>query len=141
MTASTCSRAKGTATARPASTWSGSSPNFPATGWSRGPASPSGASVPKAGTGPALPWKSNTTPLCPCRETMPRISLVNLWRTLRPVLAPVVLCALVLLILREPLAWWLSGEEKYDQEALKEWVREATISQTLPELVAKYLLQ
>jgi signal transduction histidine kinase len=70
---------------------------------------------------------------------MPRISLVNLWRTLRPVLAPVVLCALVLLILREPLAWWLSGEEKYDQEALKEWVREATISQTLPELVTNYI--
>ena len=72
---------------------------------------------------------------------MPRISAVNLWRTLRPVLAPVVLCALVILILRDPLAWWLSGEEKYDQEALKEWVREATISQTLPDLVAKYILQ
>jgi hypothetical protein len=58
---------------------------------------------------------------------------------LRPVLAPVILCALVILILREPLAWWLSGEEKYDQEALKEWVREATISQTLPELVGTYI--
>ena len=70
---------------------------------------------------------------------MPRISPLNLWRYVRPVLAPVVLCALVILILREPLAWWLSGEEKYDREALKEWLREATISQTLPDLVANYI--
>ena len=70
---------------------------------------------------------------------MPSISPVTLWRYLRPVLAPVILCALVILIVREPIAWWLSGEEKYDQEALREWVREATISQTLPDLVASYI--
>src|SRR5436309_13229899 len=121
--------------------WSGSNPSLPATGWIPGPPSRSGALARRTGIRRPLPWKSSTTRPCRFRETMPRISAVNLWRTLRPVLAPVVLCALVILILREPLAWWLSGEEKYDQEALKEWLREATISQTLPELVANYIAQ
>src|SRR4029077_19678830 len=41
--------------------------------------------------------------------------------------------------LREPLSWWLHGEEIYDQEAIKEWVREARVFTTLPELVRGYL--
>jgi len=72
---------------------------------------------------------------------MPRTSLANLWRYVRPILPPVLLCALVVLVLREPIVSWLSGEEKYDQEALKEWIREASISQTLPDLVADYVTQ
>jgi signal transduction histidine kinase len=72
---------------------------------------------------------------------MPRTSLGTLWRYVQPILPPVLLCALVILVLREPIAWWLSGEEKHDQEALQEWIREARISQTLPDLVADYIAQ
>src|SRR6266542_4074936 len=36
-------------------------------------------------------------------------------------------------------ACWLGGEERYDREALKEWLLEAKVYQTLPELVADYL--
>lgn len=63
----------------------------------------------------------------------------QLWSVIRPFLAPIFLCALVLLTLREPLVWWLQGEERYDQEALREWLREARVFQTLPELVQAYL--
>jgi signal transduction histidine kinase len=62
-----------------------------------------------------------------------------MWRYFRPVLAPTILCALVILTLWEPISSWLSGEEKYDQEALKEWLREARVSQTISELVREYL--
>jgi signal transduction histidine kinase len=72
---------------------------------------------------------------------MLRSSLFTLWRYVRPVLAPVVLCALVVLTLREPITWWLSAEERFDQEALREWVREARVNRTLPELVHAYLGQ
>jgi signal transduction histidine kinase len=72
---------------------------------------------------------------------MPRTSLGNFWRYLRPMVPPVILCALVVLTLREPISWWLAGEEKYDQEVIREWIREARIDQTLPELVGEYLQQ
>jgi signal transduction histidine kinase len=72
---------------------------------------------------------------------MPRSNLAKLWRYVRPILPPVLLCALVALVLREPIVLWLSGEEKYDQEALREWIREARNSQTLPDLVSEYLTQ
>jgi signal transduction histidine kinase len=50
------------------------------------------------------------------------------------------LWGLVAFTLREPLGWWLSGENKYDEEALKEWLEEARVGDdTLPELVDKYL--
>lgn len=65
----------------------------------------------------------------------------KVWRGVRAVLPPVVLAALVVLALREPLDWWLHGEEIYDQEAIKEWVREARVFTTLPELVKSYLEQ
>jgi signal transduction histidine kinase len=70
---------------------------------------------------------------------MPRTSFATLWRLVRPILPPVLLCALVVLVLREPIVLWLSAEEKYDQEALREWIREARNSETLPDLVGEYL--
>src|SRR5262249_61009370 len=65
--------------------------------------------------------------------------LRHLWRGVRPLLAPLLLCALVVLTLREPLVWWLHGEEKYDREALKEWLVEARNVKTLHELLGEYL--
>ena len=53
-----------------------------------------------------------------------------------PILAPVLLCASLFLLLREPMQWWLHGEEIYDEQAIKEWLREARIGfKTLPELL------
>ena len=61
----------------------------------------------------------------------------SLWWFSRALVAPVVLATLVVLALREPVRWWLYGEEIYDQEAIKEWVREARVDNTsLPELVS-----
>ncbi|MFO0965173.1 MAG: hypothetical protein U0793_06260 [Gemmataceae bacterium] len=60
-------------------------------------------------------------------------------RWLRDLLVPALLALLVWFVLREPLAWWLRGDELYDKEAIKEWVREARVYQTLPELTQKYL--
>jgi len=45
----------------------------------------------------------------------------------------VLLTGLALLTLREPIAWWLGGEEQYDREARKEWLLEAKVYQTLPK--------
>src|SRR5271155_1491388 len=45
----------------------------------------------------------------------------------------------VFLPLREPLVWWLHGDQIYDQEAIKEWLREARVYSTLPELSREYL--
>jgi signal transduction histidine kinase len=61
------------------------------------------------------------------------------WRVIRALLPPLILGALVFLTLREPLAWWIQGEQIYDQEAIREWVREARVYTTLPELVQSYL--
>ncbi|MBM4067476.1 MAG: HAMP domain-containing histidine kinase [Planctomycetes bacterium] len=72
---------------------------------------------------------------------MSRIDVGRCWRLLRPVLPPALLAVLVFFTLREPLEWWLSGEEKYDQEALREWIRETRINQSLSELVRDYLNQ
>ncbi|MCI0681210.1 MAG: HAMP domain-containing histidine kinase [Gemmataceae bacterium] len=63
----------------------------------------------------------------------------SLWQTVRALLPPLILAALVVLVLREPVAWWLHGQEIYDQEAIKEWIREARNVKTLPELVKEYL--
>lgn len=60
-------------------------------------------------------------------------------RFLRGVLVPVGLAVLMFLALREPIAWWLRGDDIYDQEAIKEWVREARVYQSLPELARSYL--
>ena len=66
------------------------------------------------------------------------LALRYLWLA-RTLLFPAVLAALVVFALREPLSWWLHGEEIYDQEAIKEWVREARVGfRTLPELVKDF---
>src|SRR6516165_5590180 len=53
-----------------------------------------------------------------------------------PVAAPLLMCGLLLLLLQEPLRWWLHGEEIYDEQAMVEWLREARIGfKTLPELL------
>jgi signal transduction histidine kinase len=70
---------------------------------------------------------------------MPVTRLRTIWRYLRPILPPVLLCALVALMLREPVEWWLYGQEKFDQEAVKEWVREARAPHSLAELTVIYL--
>lgn len=63
----------------------------------------------------------------------------RLWPFTRAVLPPTVLAVLVIVVLREPLSWWLHGEEIYDQEAIKEWIREARVFTSLPELLRGYL--
>jgi two-component system, cell cycle sensor histidine kinase and response regulator CckA len=56
------------------------------------------------------------------------------------ILAPVLLCGCAYLLLRVPLEWWLRGEEIYDEEAIKEWVRESRVGvKTLPELLRELL--
>lgn len=60
-------------------------------------------------------------------------------RWLRDLFVPALLAVLVFVVLREPLSWWLHGGELYDQEAIKEWLREARVYQTLPELAGSYL--
>jgi signal transduction histidine kinase len=61
------------------------------------------------------------------------------WRYFRPLLAPLLLAGLLFFTLREPVLWWLQGQQRYDEESLKEWIEEARPDQTLPELTAAYL--
>src|SRR5262245_66088249 len=63
----------------------------------------------------------------------------HLWQYLRVALVPLLLVGLAVVTLREPVVSWLSGEERYDQDALKEWLLEAKVYQTLPEVVGDYL--
>jgi len=65
--------------------------------------------------------------------------LQHFGRYFRPLLAPLLLGGLLFFTLREPVLWWLQGQRRYDEVSLKEWVEEARIVQTLPELVAAYL--
>jgi signal transduction histidine kinase len=63
------------------------------------------------------------------------------WRYFRPLLAPLLLGGLLFFTLQEPILWWLQGQQRYDEESLKEWLKEARIGQrqTLSELAASYL--
>ncbi len=54
-------------------------------------------------------------------------------------LPPVILIAMGFVSLREPVTWWLRGQEIYDEEAIQEWIREARIYTTLGDLVQQYL--
>lgn len=67
----------------------------------------------------------------------------NLIRTLRRIAGwavPIVLLAIVVFTLRGPVALWLRGSELFDEEAMREWIREARIeSATLPDLTRIYL--
>src|SRR5262249_44244346 len=68
---------------------------------------------------------------------------ITFWRYVWPVLPPILLCGLFLLVLLQPLDWWLHGDEKFDEEAMIEWVREARPGQlkSLPELTREYVEQ
>ena len=72
---------------------------------------------------------------------MATTNLVRAGHLVRAVAPPVLLAILVYFALREPLTWWLHGEEIYDQEAVREWVREARVqgASNLPELVKGYI--
>jgi signal transduction histidine kinase len=64
----------------------------------------------------------------------------RLWSLLRSGWVPLLLVGLAALLLWEPVTAWLEGDDRYDQEAMSEWVREARIYETLPELVAQLLV-
>ncbi len=67
-----------------------------------------------------------------------RLRVRPLWQFARPLLVPVVLLVLAVFTLREPVLYWLYGEEHFDREALREWLREATVFETLPDLAGSY---
>jgi signal transduction histidine kinase len=57
-----------------------------------------------------------------------------------PMLAPLLLCAVVFYFMREPLDYWRHGDQLYDEQAMKEWVREARVGdRSLPELLRDFL--
>jgi signal transduction histidine kinase len=69
------------------------------------------------------------------------VRLQALGRFAGPLLPPLLLCGLLYLLVHEPLQWWLRGEEIYDEQAMKEWVREARVGiRTLPEML-KYFAE
>src|SRR5437588_7159758 len=72
---------------------------------------------------------------------MPATERGRWWRYLRGLAGPLLLWGLVIATMREPIQTWLGGEQKYDQAALKEWIQEARVSQTLPEMIDNYLTQ
>lgn len=57
-----------------------------------------------------------------------------------PMLAPLLLGAVVFYLVREPLAFWRQGEMLYDEQAMQEWVREARVSSiSLPDMLNDFL--
>ncbi len=62
-------------------------------------------------------------------------------RYARALAAPVLLWALLLVALREPIRAWLRGENSYDRDALQEWLEEARAGnrETLSEMIDAYL--
>jgi signal transduction histidine kinase len=64
------------------------------------------------------------------------------WRYARALAAPVLVWALLAVALAQPVRTWLSGEDRYDQAALQEWLEESRgFRATLPEMVESYLLR
>ncbi len=62
------------------------------------------------------------------------------WRYARVWAAPLLLWILVVFALREPLQYWLHGEERYDEASLQEWLDEARgYRGTLREMIDDYL--
>jgi signal transduction histidine kinase len=70
-------------------------------------------------------------------HTMTFMQPRRFWSFVRALWLPVLMVGLAFLMLREPLVAWLQGDDRYDQQALSEWVREARVYQTLPELAEK----
>ena len=63
----------------------------------------------------------------------------QVWPIVRALGVPLLVAGLAFLLLREPIAFWLRGEDTYDQEALAEWIREARLDKTLHELVRRLI--
>lgn len=61
------------------------------------------------------------------------------WSLIRAAWLPALMTGLAFLLLREPLQLWLEGEDRYDQDAIAEWVREARVYVSLPEAVESFL--
>ena len=62
------------------------------------------------------------------------------WRRIGGLLVPALVVGLLIASLRGPIVAWLFGDEMYDEEAIREWVREARIEATgLPQLANVYL--
>jgi signal transduction histidine kinase len=60
----------------------------------------------------------------------------------RTLIAPLVVWALLIITLREPIWSWLRGENSYDRTVLREWLTEARgFRETLPEMIEQYLLR
>jgi signal transduction histidine kinase len=65
-----------------------------------------------------------------------RAWLLSAW----PMLTPLLLGAAAFYFMREPLNYWRQGEQLYDEQAIKEWVREARVgSRGLPEILKDFL--
>lgn len=62
----------------------------------------------------------------------------RIWNYLGPIAALLLLVTLVL-TLWEPISYWLQGEERYDREAIEEWIQESRIRNSLSEIVNEYL--
>jgi signal transduction histidine kinase len=57
-----------------------------------------------------------------------------------PMLVPLLLGVVVFYFLREPLDYWRHGDQRYDEQAMKEWVREARVGdRSMPELLRDFL--
>jgi signal transduction histidine kinase len=62
------------------------------------------------------------------------------WRRVGGFLVPALVLGLLVVSLRGPIVAWLFGDEIYDDQAIREWVREARIEAAgLPQLAKSYL--
>jgi signal transduction histidine kinase len=62
------------------------------------------------------------------------------WRRIGGFVVPALVVGLLALSLRGPIVAWLFGDVIYDEEAIREWVREARVEATgLPQLANVYL--
>src|SRR5438309_3368604 len=61
------------------------------------------------------------------------------WNYVRALAAPVLLWALFVVFLVQPLETWLQGDRYYDEAAMQEWIEETrAFHETLPEMVRDY---
>jgi signal transduction histidine kinase len=64
----------------------------------------------------------------------------SFWRYLRGLAAPVLLAALFVIALIEPVETWLRGHDKYDEAMLREWIQQTSIfRETVSDMARDYL--
>src|SRR5437588_6593450 len=64
----------------------------------------------------------------------------QIWRYTRALAVPVVLWCFVVFALKDPVVAWLQGDRRYDEAAIREWIKEARVFRdTLPEMAVSYL--